>query len=36
MDVREPPSDAMTAVVYIASFTTLCKIGIWAMRMYHP
>jgi hypothetical protein len=36
MDVREPPSDAMTAVVYIASFTTLAKIGIGAARTYHP
>ena len=36
MDVRERPSGAMTAVVYIASLSALYKIDVWAIRTYHP
>ena len=35
MDVRERPSGAMTAVVYVASLTTLYKLGVWATIRDH-
>jgi hypothetical protein len=28
--------DYTLLVVYVASFTTLYKIGVWAIRTYHP
>ena len=36
MDVREPPSDAMTAVGTSPALRLSAKIGIGAVRTYHP